>query len=380
MKQTQKTSFEEAFLNNRYVIGLIVSLLLILNIIGLTKISFIFHPLAVVIQTVFFPVLIAGAIYYVLNPVVKFLSHHKVKRWLATTIIFLLMIGIVVLLGFWIVPVVKEQILELIDDIPGYIKVLEDKLNELSSTGVLSRYKEQIDAATNNLGNLVSNNGLEWTKNFFAGSSSFFSALSTVVLTIVTIPLVLFYMLKDADKKLLPALIKPFPVKWRPMLSQMLRDMNDKVSHYVRGQLFVALVLAILFYIGYLIIGMPNSLTLAVLAGATSIVPYLGPIIAISPALILALITSPAMLIKLIIVWSCVQFLEGKFVTPQIMGRSLDAHPLTILFSILIAGHLLGVVGILLAIPGYSVLKVLVKYIYRLLHIETDLYNGDTMK
>lgn len=73
MKQTQKTSFKEAFLNNRYVIGLIVSLLLILNIIGLTKISFIFHPLAVVIQTVFFPVLIAGAIYYVLNPVVKFL-------------------------------------------------------------------------------------------------------------------------------------------------------------------------------------------------------------------------------------------------------------------------------------------------------------------
>lgn len=72
--------------------------------------------------------------------------------------------------------------------------------------------------------------------------------------------------------------------------------------------------------------------------------------------------------------------LKRKFVTPQIMGRSLDAHPLTILFSILIAGHLLGVVGILLAIPGYSVLKVLVKYIYRLLHIETDLYNGDTMK
>ncbi|EUJ39743.1 AI-2E family transporter [Brochothrix campestris] len=375
MKPTQKTSFREAFLNNKYIITLIVCLLIILVIMGLTQISFIFHPLAVVIETVFYPILFAGAIYYVLNPIVKFLSHHKVKRWLSTTIIFLMTIGILVLLGFWIVPVVKTQIVQLFDDIPDYINLLENKLNDLTSTGILSRYKTQIDDMISNIGNLASTNGIEWTKNFFAGSTSFFSALSTVVLTIVTIPLVLFYMLKDADKKLLPALVKPFPTKARPMLAQMLRDMNSKVSHYIRGQLFVALVLAILFYIGYLIIGMPNSLTLAVLAGATSIVPYLGPIIAISPALILALITSPAMLLKLVIVWSCVQFLEGKFVTPQIMGRSLDAHPLTILFSILIAGHLFGIVGILLAIPGYSVLKVLVQYIFKVLRIETDLYD-----
>ncbi|MFP3821859.1 AI-2E family transporter, partial [Bacillus sp. SIMBA_008] len=86
---------------------------------------------------------------------------------------------------------------------------------------------------------------------------------------------------------------------------------------------------------------------LAVIAACTSVVPYLGPTIAITPAIIIALVTSPFMLLKLAIVWTVVQLVEGKLISPQIMGKNLHIHPITIIFVLLTAGKLFGVVGII---------------------------------
>jgi predicted PurR-regulated permease PerM len=103
-------------------------------------------------------------------------------------------------------------------------------------------------------------------------------------------------------------------------------------------------------------------------------VPYLGPIIAIIPAIIIAFITSPFMLVKLAIVWAVVQLLEGKVISPQIMGRSLDIHPITVIFVILTAGNLFGIIGIILAVPGYAVLKVIITHIYQFIRLNSTMY------
>lgn len=109
--------------------------------------------------------------------------------------------------------------------------------------------------------------------------------------------------------------------------------MNHALSAYIRGQIFVAICIGVLLFIGYLIIGLDYALLLAIIAMVTNVVPYLGPIIAIIPAIIIAFITSPFMLVKLAIVWAVVQLLEGKVISPQIMGRSLDIHPITVILS-----------------------------------------------
>src|SRR5699024_9047065 len=145
----------------------------------------------------------------------------------------------------------------------------------------------------------------------------------------------------------------------------------------IRGQIIVASCIGILLYIGYLIIGLDYAIILASIAAVTSVVPYLGPIIAISPAIIIAIVHSPFMLLKLAIVWAAVQFLEGHFVSPNIMGRTMQIHPLTIIIVLLVAGNLFGIVGVILGIPGYAILKVLVVYLFGKFKIRYNKYYGE---
>lgn len=129
--------------------------------------------------------------------------------------------------------------------------------------------------------------------------------------------------------------------------------------------------------IGFLIIGMPYALLLGFLAMITSVVPYLGPAIAATPAAIIAIVNSPWLLVKLAIVWTIVQLIEGKFISPQIMGKSLSIHPITIIFVLLTAGSLFGVPGVVLGIPGYALIKVLISHTYRLFKQRYNRFQSD---
>lgn len=153
--------------------------------------------------------------------------------------------------------------------------------------------------------------------------------------------------------------------------------MSVQVGSYIQGQIIVSFCIGVLLFIGYSIIGLKYSLILACIAAVTSVVPYLGPTIAISPAIIIAIITSPLMVLKLAIVWTLVQFFEGHFISPNIMGKTLKIHPLTIIFILLCAGNLLGIVGVILGIPGYAVLKVLVSHVFLLFKRRYNRYYGE---
>src|SRR5699024_12714535 len=117
--------------------------------------------------------------------------------------------------------------------------------------------------------------------------------------------------------------------------------------------------IGILLYIGYLIIGLDFAITLAIIAALTSVVPYIGPIIAISPGIVIALVYSPFMLLKLAIVWAIVQLSEGIFISLNVMGSTMQLHSLTIKLVIFIYGILLSIFGILLFILEYVILIIL---------------------
>lgn len=121
-----------------------------------------------------------------------------------------------------------------------------------------------------------------------------------------------------------------------------------------------------MMYIGYLIIGLDYSLVLASVAMLTNVIPFIGPFIAIIPALIIAFLTSPFMALKVLIVAVIVQQIDGNITSPYIMGRNLDIHPLTIILLLLVAGSLGGLLGMIIAVPVYAVLKVILSHAYRL--------------
>ncbi|HAA5394797.1 TPA_asm: AI-2E family transporter [Listeria monocytogenes] len=357
------TKFKQFFIENKFVLGLLIFLLVALDIYVLTKIAFIFDPLMVILKTVAAPIILAGISYYLFNPIIDWLEKHKWKRGWAIALLYLVIIGLLILLFSFVIPAVKDQIVSLFKSFPGYWDQITQKFDEFSRLSLFDQIKDKLNTNMSDIMKTLSTKGTSVINSAISSIGSIVGTVTEVVLAIVTTPLVLFYLLKDG-KKLPDFLLKMLPVNGRAHTRQVLGEANHQISSYIRGQIIVSLCIGILLFIGYLIIGLPYALTLAIIAACTSIVPYLGPAIAITPAIIIAIVTSPWLLIKLIIVWCVVQLLEGKFISPQVMGKTLKVHPITILFVILVAGNLFGVLGVIFAVPGYAVLKVIVTHVF----------------
>ncbi|ECL4453181.1 AI-2E family transporter, partial [Listeria monocytogenes] len=357
------TKFKQFFIENKFVLGLLIFLLVALDIYVLTKIAFIFDPLMVILKTVAAPIILAGISYYLFNPIIDWLEKHKWKRGWAIALLYLVIIGLLILLFSFVIPAVKDQIVSLFKSFPGYWDQITQKFDEFSRSSLFDQLKDKLNTNMSDIMKTLSTKGTSVINSTISSIGSIVGTVTEVVLAIVTTPLVLFYLLKDG-KKLPDFLLKMLPVNGRAHTRQVLGEANHQISSYIRGQIIVSLCIGILLFIGYLIIGLPYALTLAIIAACTSIVPYLGPAIAITPAIIIAIVTSPWLLIKLIIVWCVVQLLEGKFISPQVMGKTLKVHPITILFVILVAGNLFGVLGVIFAVPGYAVLKVIVTHVF----------------
>ncbi|AZK46266.1 AI-2E family transporter [Paenibacillus lentus] len=374
--QIWNNRFRKFFINNRFVLFLLVLLLIGLNIFVLTKISFVFKPLIVLLKTVLVPILLTGAIYYLLNPLVDLLERKKIPRVYTIAALYLLIIGILTIIIISVIPLVQEQVTGLVYNFPIYSQEVQIQFEALIGSEFYHQFQQSTGFNLTDLAQTLSERATTIAQNAFSGIGGFVGAVVDIVLTLVTVPFILFYLLKDGKK--LPHFILRFvPVKLREQTHRVMSEANGQISSYIRGQIIVSFCIGGLLYIGFLIIGLDYSLVLAIIAAFTSIVPYLGPAIAITPALIIAIVTSPFMLLKLIIVWTVVQLVEGKFISPQIMGKTLRIHPITIIFVILTAGNLFGVLGVILAIPGYAVLKVICTHLFQWFEHRSKLYEEE---
>lgn len=345
------------------IFGLVTLLLLGLVVLIYNQISFIFEPFFVIASTIVPPIIVAAIAYYLLNPIVNILEKYKIKRLWGIIIILLAFIGIITGLLFIIIPIINVQIKELIENFPGYIDQLNNTVQKLLSNSILESYYHQArEWGEETLGDIPGYIA-SYIGNFRSGFASVAQTLVTIGITLGTFPFVLFFLLKDGSR-FRSYLLRLFPKKFRKDFDQIMVNMDTQVGSYIQGQIIVALCIGVLLYIGYLLIGMEYAIILASVAAVTSVVPFLGPIIAITPAIIIAIVTSPWLLLKLAIVWAAVQFLEGHFISPNIMGKTMQIHPLTIIFVLLVAGRLFGIVGMLLAIPGYAIIKVVITYFY----------------
>ncbi|MBD2848003.1 AI-2E family transporter [Paenibacillus sp. IB182496] len=365
--------FKRFILNNKFVLFLFVLMLVGLNIMILTKISFIFKPFVVLVKTVLLPLILAGIAYYLLNPLVNWLERKKIKRLYSIFVIFLLIAGLLTILLFTVIPLIDKQIRDLIDNLPTYGEQIQEEFNLFMSSGLMSQAQNWLSIEPSDLTSDITSRATAFLDDAWSSLGSFVGALKEVVLAIITLPFILYYLLKDG-KRMPRYIASGLPTRMRSHSLRIMREINTQISGYIRGQIIVSCCIGLLLYIGYLIIGLKYSLVLALIAACTAIIPYLGPAIAITPALIVAMVTSPIMLIKMIVIWTIVQLIEGKFISPQIMGKTLQVHPITIIFVIITAGNLFGVLGIILAVPGYAVLKVIVTNLFIWVRRKSSLY------
>ncbi|MCP3760982.1 AI-2E family transporter [Domibacillus sp. A3M-37] len=358
------------FLGGRTALFVLSIVLLIgLIIMVFSRVSFIFDPIIGFIGTVALPVILSIVGYYLLSPLVNVLQRYKVKRGWGILIVFIALSGIITILVSTILPFLRDQTEALIASFPGYARQLGMDIdmwarNSPFETQYMEVSKNMQTDAEQFLGSITENfsNVAGQTLDSVTG---LIATLTNFIVSLVTVPFILFYLLKDGHR-LYSGFLHVLPPKVRGRTGAMLIEMDEQLRSYIQGQMLVSLCIGIMMYIGFLIIGLDYALLLAAIASVTSVVPYLGPVIAITPAIIIAIVTSPFMVLKLAIVWTVVQLLEGKFISPQIMGKSLQIHPVTIIFVLLTAAHLYGVVGVLIGLPTYALIKVFVTYMFGL--------------
>lgn len=361
--------------NTIFALFLVVLIGLVIFIFDL--VSFVFDPLRVFLGNVVLPIILATILYYLLRPVLRLLERIRIPRIWGILILFLAVIGLITLLVFLVFPFLKDQTIRFVENFPEDFSNLINNLTVWLETSVFSGVYSSLEADINTIIRDLPNQLAVFFQDTFTrvatGLTSFIGAITSFILAIVTVPFILFYLLKDGEK--LPQyVVQLLPPRMRDETAQVFTDIDRQISSYIQGQLLVSAAIGIMVFIGFSIIQMPYAVLLGAIAMVTSVVPYLGPIIAITPAVIIALVNSPFMLLKLAAVWTVVQLVEGKFISPQIMGKTLHIHPITIIFVLITSGALFGVAGVILGIPGYAIVKVIVTHFYRLFKMRYNRY------
>ncbi|MCS1350259.1 AI-2E family transporter [Mechercharimyces sp. CAU 1602] len=308
------------------------------------------------IKTIFTPFLFAIIISYLLNPVVSALSNRAVPRSIAVLLIYALFIGSLTIVFMNTAPLLNQQWVELMEHLPQWHSEMHEWMDqynhnkELLPESVRNGIEQSLAQVEEKISNLISDTtgGLE-------------STLNQLFIAFI-IPFLAFYMLKDVAV-IEKSMVSLLPGKQRRDILRVVKDIDRALGNYVRGQLLVCLVVGVLSYIGYLVIGMPYALLLALVVALFNVIPFLGPFIGAIPAFFVALTISFKMVLLVIAVNLVVQVLEGNVLSPQIVGRSLRMHPLFIIFALLVGGELGGILGLILAVPFFAACKVVVDHL-----------------
>ncbi|HEP1825989.1 TPA: AI-2E family transporter [Streptococcus suis] len=370
------TWFFRLFLNSQAVTFLLVTLLTFLTIFIFSKISFLFRPIGSFLEIVLLPMILTGLLYYILNPMVDWMEKHKISRTVGISILFVL-ISLLIIWGLAVaIPSIQEQVTSFAQNLPSNIQKIEGQV-----TGLLQDQRfEQFRPTALEMLNKVNDQAVAYAQKFSTSAvnwaSNLISTASQIIVAILIMPFILFYLLRDGQY-LNKHITQYLPTKWREPIGTVLSDVNGQLSNYVRGQVTVAIIVALMFSVMFSIIGLSYPITLGVMAGFLNLIPYLGSFLAMIPAVILGLIAGPIMLIKVLVVFMIEQTIEGRFVTPLIIGSSLSIHPITILFVLLTAGQMYGVLGVLLGIPIYASIKVLVKAVFEWYKAHSSLYEDE---
>ena len=340
-----------------------VQLLVIATLIlVMSKINFLFQPIVTFFTTLFAPILLAGFLYYLLQPLVDLMTKHfKLKKNLAIALVFLFFIVVLLLFFGSIIPNLVKQLASLAGNIPDFIATFEEWLATTLAHPLLKDLDYQAYLADWNLsiGTIVKNvvNGLSF------GVTSFISSVASFTVVAITVPFILFYMLKDGDR-LVPTISKVIPEKSRHEVITLLGKMSQTIAAYISGQALECLFVAVGTMLGYWLIGIEYAFLFGCIAGLTNMVPYLGPYLGLAPALFVTIFDSPVKAVLACLVVLVIQQIDGNIIYPLVIGKSLDIHPLTIIIVLLVAGNLAGLVGMILGVPFYAVCKTIVVYLW----------------
>lgn len=361
----EKSWFYRWFLNNQATILLINILIVFLIIFLFSKISFVFQPVGQILTITLPPVILALILYYLINPLINVLEKKfRVNRILSITVVFIIIAALIVWGIMSLIPLIQSQIESLIKNWPSYWNSLNEGLQNLFSDPKMHVFRERLMNADKSISKSFEASMDQIVPQTFSNIGSALSVVTNVVMILLTAPFILFFMLKD-DKKFKDYVVKFVPDRLKNSTSEMLSEISQSLSSYITGQLTVAFWVAVMFFVGYLIIGQRYALVLGIVAGILNLIPYVGSTLALLPSLVIAAFIAPSMILKVLIVFAVEQTIETRVISPIIVGNKMQMHPVTTILVLLVSAGMYGLVGMIAGIPIFAILKIICTRIFR---------------
>ena len=314
-----------------------------------------------VLSGVLTPFVLALAIAYFLNPVVSWICKFGAPRSLGALIVLFTFIAIVTTATLLLAPLVQAQIVELISSLPTYVEKLQselwprikDVLEHVPAVD-MAKLQDNFSQHTNDVmkffGRVLS--------QVVSGSMAIFDILALLLLT----PVVAFYLMRDWPK-MLAKVDSYLPVRHAPTIRRELQNIDQMIAGFIRGQALVSLALATFYSIGLSLAGLKYGMVIGLCSGILNFIPIVGTLIGIITSLTMAFIQFDTLgqIAMIAVVFAAAQVLDGYFLTPKLVGDRVGLHPVWIIFAVLAGGKLLGLLGVVIAVPFAGTIAILIR-------------------
>jgi predicted PurR-regulated permease PerM len=304
-----------------------------------------------VLAILFVSLVLASAV----DPWVDWMQKKKIPRALGIVFIYLVIFIVIGAVIYLIIPPIIQETKDLSNNFPRYME---------KATATFSVWQEYsnshgiVDSAKDNIGALSSNMEKALSGVFSTVSGIFGGIFSFFLILVMT-----FYMVveENAIKKLVWSIA---PTQHQPYIMQLINRMQRKIGMWLRGQLILSLVIFLLTYIGLSVLGVKYALVLALIAGLTEFIPYLGPMIGAVPAIFLSFSQAPILAVFVIGLYYIIQLTENNILVPKIMQKAVGLNPIISIAVLLMGFKVAGVVGAIISIPVATAVSVFVQDIF----------------
>jgi predicted PurR-regulated permease PerM len=308
------------------------------------------------------PLLFAVLVTYLLSPLVNYLQKQRILRSLGILIIYLFLTTLFLLFALNLLPSLQNELQDLAASLPEYTKkithfaeYLERDYRRFNLPGGVRK------ALDENIAQLQKSLTINLEK-----LSQYLMAFFYQAFAFLLVPLYVFYLLRD-HVLLKKRLLELIPPSSRHNTEAALQEIDQTLGAYIRGVFIVSFSVGAMIYIGLLFFDVKFALFFGVINALTNIIPYFGPLIGAVPVVLIVLLQSPALFWKVVLWITLVQQIESQFIAPQVFGRSLGFHPLTVIIALLLGGIYMGFLGLVVIIPLLAILRIIFHHFYPLI-------------
>ena len=344
-----------------------IAVIILAGIIALRMLNV--FPIILEVLRVVSPFFIGFAFAWLLRPIVLRLNKKINNNTLSSILVFAVFALVLFLILYIFIPTVYEEVNELVGLIPSFIERITNWINDFfanfKDSGLdLEEFKNNLLI---NLTKYGTGLATEMPTNIINFIISLFSGIGTFVMGLI----IGVYMLIDYDNILIHCR-KILPLNIQDDAHKLSSRMSTEVRKCVNGTFLVALMVLICDSLGFAIIGLNAPLLFGILCGLTDLIPYIGPYIGGAAALIVGLTQDPLVGIGALIVCVIVQLVENYILQPIVMSKASSLHPIVIIIALLVFGHFFGIIGMILATPTLTILRVIIEFILEKMKIKLE--------